>query len=470
MKKKILLPLLPLAVTAALGACDALPDTAAALQASGIVEATQVSVAPELGGRVAEVFAQEGDLVAAGDPLFRLEDELLAAQRAQVQAALAGAHAGLGTAAAGLEAARAAVEAAQAQVHAAQVQRELALTAARAEEAPARAGAWAVDAPDAFDLPVWYFNKAEAIAAAQAAVQAAGEALETERAGFAAAAENAGASDLLDAEARLAAAQAEFLIAETLLARAANASGEEAISEFTQDLYDSAEAELEAAQRAYNQLLSETASSEVLEARARLAVARERHALARDRLDALLTGEHAPALAAADAAVMQAQSGVALAQANVRIAEAGVVQAEALVGEAQAALALLDAQLARLTVRAPMDGVVLVRSVEPGEVLAPGSSAMRIGRLSDLQVTVYIPENRYGQVRLGDDAGVHSDSFPGRVFSAQVVRIADQAEFTPRNVQTAEDRSTTVYAVELALTEGWDDLKPGMPVDVIFNE
>jgi HlyD family secretion protein len=139
------------------------------------------------------------------------------------------------------------------------------------------------------------------------------------------------------------------------------------------------------------------------------------------------------------------------------------------VGEAKAALDVIDVQLAKLTVSAPLDGVVLVRSVEPGEVLVPGGSAISIGRLSDLHITVYISEDQYGQIKLGDEAEVQSDSFPGRSFTAEVVRIADQAEFTPRNVQTQEDRSTTVYAVELSLSDGAGDLKPGMPVDVTFG-
>jgi HlyD family secretion protein len=138
------------------------------------------------------------------------------------------------------------------------------------------------------------------------------------------------------------------------------------------------------------------------------------------------------------------------------------------VGEAQANLDLLDAQLAKLTVYAPMDGVILTRSVEPGEFVQPGGAALTMGNLSELTITVYVPEDRYGQIRLGEKANVRVDSFPELTFTAEVTHIADQAEFTPRNVQTAEGRSSTVYAIKLSVTDPQGKLKPGMPADVVF--
>jgi multidrug resistance efflux pump len=86
-----------------------------------------------------------------------------------------------------------------------------------------------------------------------------------------------------------------------------------------------------------------------------------------------------------------------------------------------------------------------------------------------MTLTVYLPENQYGLVSIGDSAEVEVDSFPGEVFAAEVVRIADEAEYTPRNVQTEEERQTTVYAVELRVVDPDGRLKPGMPADVIFE-
>ena len=83
---------------------------------------------------------------------------------------------------------------------------------------------------------------------------------------------------------------------------------------------------------------------------------------------------------------------------------------------------------------------------------------------------VYVPEDQYGEIMLGDSAVVSVDSFPDEFFDAVVTRIADQAEYTPRNVQTEEDRKTTVFAVELSVEDLGGKLKPGMPADVTFGE
>jgi HlyD family secretion protein len=84
-------------------------------------------------------------------------------------------------------------------------------------------------------------------------------------------------------------------------------------------------------------------------------------------------------------------------------------------------------------------------------------------------MTVYVPEDRYGRIQLGQQAAITVDSFPGESFSGTVQRIAEQAEFTPRNVQTAEGRASTVFAVELSIANESGKLKPGMPADVDFE-
>ena len=128
----------------------------------------------------------------------------------------------------------------------------------------------------------------------------------------------------------------------------------------------------------------------------------------------------------------------------------------------------IDVQSERLEVKAAVDGSLLVRNIQPGEVIQTGTAAMTIGELENLTVTVYIPQERYGQINLGDLAKLTADSFPDQTFDAVVVRIADRAEFTPRNVQTQEDRRTIVFAVELAVNDQSGKLKPGMPADVEF--
>ncbi len=160
---------------------------------------------------------------------------------------------------------------------------------------------------------------------------------------------------------------------------------------------------------------------------------------------------------------------LAAAQARVEAARAQTDAAAAQVESANASLEVLDAQASRLTLLAPTSGRVLSRSIEPGETVVPGAELLVLGDLDRLTLTVYVPEDRLGEVVVGEPVSIAVDSFPGERFGGSVGRIADQAEFTPRNVQTVEGRKTTVFAVDLALDASGGKLKPGMPADVVFG-
>ena len=150
---------------------------------------------------------------------------------------------------------------------------------------------------------------------------------------------------------------------------------------------------------------------------------------------------------------------------------AGIVQlqqARIAVQLAQANLDLLDDQISKTTVLAPVDGVVMTRNAEPGSVVNAGAALLTLARLDKLTITVYVPEDRVGEVSLGQTTDVSVDSFPEVVFNAAVSYISDQAEFTPRNVQTVSGRKNTVFAVKLTLKDTSGKLKPGMPADVTF--
>ncbi len=157
---------------------------------------------------------------------------------------------------------------------------------------------------------------------------------------------------------------------------------------------------------------------------------------------------------------------LALAKASVANAE-GLLELAKVQSENQ--LRAIDLILEDAVVRAPLDAVVLTHSVEQGEVIVPGVVVMTLGNVDRMTITVYLAENQYGQVSVGDIASVTADSFPGEAFEAEVVRIADEAEYTPRNVQTEEERQTTVYAMELRVLDPEGKLKPGMPADVVFE-
>jgi HlyD family secretion protein len=409
------------------------------LTASGTVEAVNVIISPELGGKVAEVFVDEGDMVQAGGQLFRLDDSLLQAQRE--------------VAAAGLDSAHASLRTAQAAVDAAQAQYELTLKAALAEEQAGRTADWRQSKPTEFDQPTWFFDKPELIAAAQAEIQAAQDALTKAQEKLTFVEQKSSSGDFLMAEKDLAKRRQAFEVAKEVLDRTNGADQD--LRDSAQTAYDEAKADLQDAQKAYDDALTTDGSTDILTARADVTIAQERLDTARDKLDALQTGAQSPRVTTAEKAVAQA--------------EAGLAQVQTAIKQAEAQLALIDTQLAKLTVPAPADGVVLTRSVQPGEVLSPGSQAFILVRLDDLTITVYVPEDRYGEISLGQSADVSVDSFPGMTFHTTVVYISDQAEFTPRNVQTVEGRSSTVYAIKLKVDDPSGKLKAGMPADVTFK-
>jgi multidrug resistance efflux pump len=455
--------------------CDALPEDLITsqngdfLQASGVVEAVEVVVAPEVGGTVTEIMVQKGESVTADDLLFKLHDDLTQAQYDQALAAHEAAQANIDTAKAALTLAEANLEAAQAGLVAAEAQYALQLADVREADLPNREATWDQDTPTEFEQPGWYFDPAEQLEAAEAELGTALEDYETELDNFIELLDDPGNEELRDVEARLAEAQAAFLVAQTLRDRDIAQEGREQVDDYIQTLFDAAESELESAQLEYDQLLTDQEYEDVLEARARVSVAKQRYEIALDHLTSLQTGEHDLLVEAAAAVVAQAEAAVIQAGAAQVQAEAGVTQAEKAVAQTQSALDLAEIQLDKLTVRAPVEGVIMTRSIEAGELIYAGSSAMTIGQLDDLTVKVYVPESKYGRIDLGDIADLTTNSFPDEVFEAAVIRIADKAEYTPRNVQTSEDRATTVYAIELSVDDPDGKLKPGMQVDVSFE-
>jgi HlyD family secretion protein len=424
------------------------------LTGSGTVETTEVSISPEVTGRVVEVSVIEGDSVKAGDNLFKLDDSLLTAQRDQAQTNLSAAQAGL-------DAANTSLAAAQAGVTTTQAQYDQTLATARLQAQPARSTAWSRSEPSDFNQPVWYFTHTEEITAAQKEVSAASDALATAKTNFDSLVSSGTYTNLAATETRLANAQVAFLDANDVLNRA-QSQNNRSLRDVAQQVYEASKAELDAAQQAYDELLTTPEASDILEARAHLAVAQERYDTSVDRYNTLLTGEDSLIVKVAADFVTQAQ-------ANVTAAESKVTQAQKAIDQAQAALNLIKVQMGKLVITTPVDGVILARNIEPGEVVLSGATALTLGQLDHLTINVYIPENRYGEVKLGDQATVAVDSFPSQVFYATVTRIADQAEFTPRNVQTAEGRQTTVFAVELSVQNPTGLLKPGMPADVTFG-
>jgi multidrug resistance efflux pump len=471
MKKLTLIFFLLLALSTA----SCAPANNPAIQASGLIEATQVTIAPEQSGRVVEVSVSEGDSVKAGDPLLRLDDSLLLSEQQAAQAAL--------------DSARAGVQTAQNALDTAKAQYQSTLESQLSQDQASRLHDWFVKDPKQFDQPGWYFSRAEQIQAAQDQVDIAQKAVQDAQANLDKISQSAAKSDFSKAEERLLNARLAYLITKNVNTQAQNSTsskqpvgaynsthcgsnqgysiprqylvnviydcnGDPQLSSAGRALQDNAQNELNNAQKAYNDLLSSQAADEILKARAEVQVDQEYYYAALDFLRTLQTGDQSPEVSAAQGAVDQAKD--------------QLEQAQSAVTSAQANLNLINTQIQKLTIHAPMDGVVLVRSVEVGEVIQAGLPALTIGKLDTLKVTVYIPENQYGQISLGQQARLSVDSFPNETFAAKVTRISDKAEFTPQNVQTKEGRQTTVYAVELSVDNPSGKLKPGMPTDVTF--
>jgi HlyD family secretion protein len=135
--------------------------------------------------------------------------------------------------------------------------------------------------------------------------------------------------------------------------------------------------------------------------------------------------------------------------------------------QAEAAVQAIEAGLANMTIRAPFDGIVTVKHREPGEIVAGGSPVVTVMDPGDRWVRIYVPENRLGAVRLGAAAAITTDTYPDQDFAGEVTYIASEAEFTPKSVQTSEERVRLVYAVKVRITGDTSlVLKPGMPADV----
>ncbi len=443
------------------------------LSASGTIESTVVNVSPQIAGRVKEVLFSEGQPVKKGDQLLSLDDSLLAAQREVAQRGVDSAHQALVTA--------------QSAYNLAQAQYDAALTVARAQEGSQRLVDWANRTPGQFDQPLWYFSRDEQITAAQVQVESAQQVLEQAQTNLETVIKDLNNADFVAAETRLSNARLGYLIEKGVYNRsqltggkvrpedvnlnvdlppyvpayrvkirvAKGLTGDSDVVTVANDALDVAETELQDAQKAYDSLLTTAAADRVRQARATVSVAKERYESALDTLSRLQTGEYSPQVKIASMALEQSK--------------AALQQSQSAVNQAEANLSLLDTQLTELTISAPLDGVILTRNAEPGEFVQPGAVAFAMADLNNITITVYVPEDRYGKLKLGQQADVTVDSFPGETFNAEVIHIADQAEFTPRNVQTVEGRSSTVYAIKLKVTDSAGKLKIGMPADVAFK-
>jgi HlyD family secretion protein len=143
--------------------------------------------------------------------------------------------------------------------------------------------------------------------------------------------------------------------------------------------------------------------------------------------------------------------------------------AQARLAQAQAAADLLAKSIADCTIVAPAGGIITHKAVEAGELVTPGATVVTLSELDSVYVMIYLAEKEIGRVRLGDQADVAIDAFPGRAFPGRITYISPEAEFTPKNVQTKEDRVKLVFGVKVEIENPEGLLKPGLPADATIR-
>jgi HlyD family secretion protein len=142
--------------------------------------------------------------------------------------------------------------------------------------------------------------------------------------------------------------------------------------------------------------------------------------------------------------------------------------AKASVDVAAAAKETARLQLDNAIIKAPLSGIVLVKAIEKGELATVGTPIVTMADLSAVKLSVYLAEQSIGKIKLGEAVPVSVDSYPGEKFSGKVVYISDQAEFTPKSIQTKEERTTQVFRIKIEIPNPEMKLKPGMPADAEF--
>jgi HlyD family secretion protein len=407
----------------------------AGVTASGFIEARTVSVASEVSGQIARLAADEGDEVQANQTLVEINTNLLDAQRAVSEAAVTMAEAQLARVQAGVRAEDVAV--AQAAVTLAEAQRDAAYQAWQ-DALTLR------DNPQDLDVE---------IAAARTQLDVSQRRID----------QLVAVKDAAELINGLRGRQ--VTVAETPI----HISKVTPFGKFSKTI-NLPEGTKRAAWAAWN-----LATTDVWSAWANLNGAVATRDADQQALNDLLGQRNNPQQAAvqvaqAEAAYRQALVAVNVAQANLALVRAGAREeqievARAGVEEARAALDTLTVQREKYTLRAPLAGLVTERPAHEGEMALPGKTLLSLANLDTVDLTIYVPEPEVGQVALDQQVTVTVDSFPGQPFKGHVVFISDQAEFTPKNIQTKEERVNTVFAVKVRIPNPDHKLKPGMPAD-----
>jgi HlyD family secretion protein len=146
-----------------------------------------------------------------------------------------------------------------------------------------------------------------------------------------------------------------------------------------------------------------------------------------------------------------------------------IEQAQANLKRSIAGVDLLKESIDECRIFAPVSGVVSKKFVEAGEIISPSTSILRISNLETVDLVIYIPETDLAKVKLGQDAEVQIDAFKDKTYTGKIIFISPEAEFTPKNIQTPDERTKLVFAVKIRIPNPQMELKPGLPADAILK-
>jgi len=373
-----------LALAAALAGCGN-GDADGTIRVSGNIEATEVKIAFKMSGRLIERTVDEGDRVAAGEVIARLDREQLLRQREQAQASLAAAHSQL-------KQLRTAIEFQRATLAGQIAERTAQLNQAKSLLSELEAG-----------------SRAQEIEQARARVA--------------------------EAETQFEQASADWERAQTLIKA----------DDISRAQYD--------------------------QFRARHAATKAQLSQAREQLALVKEGPRKETIAQSRARVAQAEAALRIAAAQrleLKRKEQEVATRGAEIKRAQAQVALIETQLDDTIAYTPVDGIVLSKSAEVGEVLAAGTTVVTVGDLDHPWMRGYVNERNLGRVKIGSRVDVTTDSFPGKIYAGRVSFIASDAEFTPKQIQTEEERVKLVYRIKIDIANPEQELKVNMPADGVI--
>jgi HlyD family secretion protein len=188
----------------------------------------------------------------------------------------------------------------------------------------------------------------------------------------------------------------------------------------------------------------------------------------KERESLVEAGPRAEQIEAASGQAQRARGAVKMAEANgfeLKRREQELATRRAEIARSEASIALIDSQLADTVAVSPVDGVVLVKSADVGEVLAPGTTVVTVGDIDHPWLRGYVDEKDLGRVKLGAKAKITTDSYAGKAYWGRVSFIASEAEFTPKQIQTQQERVKLVYRIKIDLDNPQHELKSNMPAD-----